>query len=425
MKRYLASFLAACISCLTLPVVHGVSAAPSAPRLVPEGEKFLFIVDMSSGMERLKEGIETTIYELLRTGLFGQMQTGDTYGLWTFDKETHAEKVPMQVWDARRASQLGTIAAAYLSDHHYENSDDVKQMTGLLTTVVQSARNLNVFIISDGSSAMRGTPFDKAINTDYRKQRRSRSAAKLPFVTTLIARDGSLTNYSVVIGGQPIILPKRAVPVVAVATNAAPPTNRPAGIILAVTPVTPGTPTVATATNLQTQATPVPAPAVATIAPPVNAVAKSEARGSRVIQIVTKSNNVPAEVQSGAAEPARTSVALVSDATSTNATPPELSAPAPTPPAPASGAVPRAVSVLEAVLPAPVTVAARELHPEPAPPAAVQAAALPVPSGPGAGLFLAFGSLLMAMAFFLLFVVFRRLRPAPGASLITQSMERR
>jgi len=55
----------------------------------------------------------------------------------------------------------------------------------------------------------------------------------------------------------------------------------------------------------------------------------------------------------------------------------------------------------------------------------VQAAALPMPSGPGAGLFLTFGSLLMAAAFFLLFVVFRRLRPAPGGSLITQSMERR
>jgi hypothetical protein len=53
------------------------------------------------------------------------------------------------------------------------------------------------------------------------------------------------------------------------------------------------------------------------------------------------------------------------------------------------------------------------------------AASLPVPAGPNATFLLAFGSLLMGSAFFLLFIVFRRLRPAPGGSLITQSMERR
>src|SRR6185295_17969941 len=191
--------------------------------------RFLFIVDTSSGMERLKEQNETTIYDLVRSGLFGQMRTGDTYGLWTFDKETHAGKFPMQVWDAHRASQLATIAAAYLSGQNYENSDDVKRLTDLLTTVIRATSNLNVFIISDGSSNMRGTPFDKAVNTEYRKQRRERSSAKQPFVTTLFARGGSITNYSVVVAVRPILLPERPLPAVAVTTKAALPTNRPAG----------------------------------------------------------------------------------------------------------------------------------------------------------------------------------------------------
>ena len=434
MKQRFISFLA-CISCLSLPVMMPeASSAPSAPMPAPDGQRFLFIVDTSSGMERLKAENETTLYELLRSALFGQMQTGDTYGMWTFDKETHAGQFPMQVWDVRRASQLATIAAAYLSNHNYENSDDVKRMTDVLTTVVRAASNLNVFIISDGSSAMRGTPFDKAINAEYKKLRRERNSAKQPFVTTLIAGDGAITNYSVVIAGQPIPLPGRPAPALAIATDGAPPLNRPTGVLLSNMPGASAAATVPHAPDSQKQTTPAPAPAsVTTITQSSNAVVKAEIAAPHVIQIVTKSNNAPAKVDPRAPEPAKTGVTLVPDASPTNNLAPELSAPAPVPTNAVSPPVaesPASRAARSAILPAPVTVAARELHPEPAtanpaPPAPVQAAALPAPSGPGAGLFLTFGSLLMAAAFFLLFVVLRRLRPSPGGSLITQSMQRR
>lgn len=440
MKQHLVSFLA-CISCLSLPVMPGASGAPGAPMPAPDGQRFLFIVDTSSGMERLKAENETAIYDLIGSGLYGQMQTGDTYAMWVFDKGTQAGEFPMQVWDAPRAIQLAAIAAAHLSDKDYENTADVKRMTDLLTTVVHAVSNLNAFIISDGSTSMRGTPFDKTVNAEYKKKRQERNSAKRPFVTTLIARDGSFTNYSVVVAGQPILLPKRPVSAVAIATKAAPPL-RPAGVLLSNTPgasVTSATATAPSVTTQQNQPAPAPAPApanVATITPSSNAVVKAEIAARRVIQIVTKSNSVPAAIERSAPEPGKADVTLASDVAQINNPAPELSAPAPGSPAlPAAAASPVAESpspraALAAVLFAPVTVAARELQPgpenaSPAPPPVVQAAALPVPSGPGAGLFLAFGSLLMAAAFFLLFVVLRRLRPAPGASLITQSMERR
>jgi hypothetical protein len=441
MKRRLTSLLAFS-SCLLLPAMPVASAAPGSPAPVPDGQRYLFIVDTSSGMERLKAENETTMYELLRSGLFGQMQTGDTYGLWTFDKETHAGKFPLQTYDARRASQLAAIAAAYLSGHNYENSDDVKRMTELLLTVVRAVSNVNVFVISDGSSAMHGTPFDKAINTEYRKQRRQRSSAKQPFVTTLIARDGSITNYSVVVAGKPILLPERPAPTVA--ATKPPPSSRQAGILLSNTIVTSATVPLSSVTPPVSQSAPVQAPTnIATISrPSPNPDVKATIPTTSVIQIGTKSNNVSNAAEPSASEPAKTDVALVSAGTQTNNTIPELSTPAPAPPTPAGASPPIGVATSPAVerpapstaiasiLPAPITVAARELHPEPgtanqAPPTAVQAAALPMPSGPGAGLFLTFGSLLMAAALFLLFVVFRRLRPAPGGSLITQSMERR
>ena len=111
MNRRLASLLA-CITFLSFPVMPRLSAAPGAPVLVPEGDRFLFIVDTSSGMERLKEQIEMTIYDLLRSGLFGQMLTGDTYGMWTFDKETHAGKADIDESTARCASDKHRFATA-------------------------------------------------------------------------------------------------------------------------------------------------------------------------------------------------------------------------------------------------------------------------------------------------------------------------
>jgi len=433
MKRHVS--FAVCLSCLLLPVVPRASAAPNAPVPARDGQRFLFIVDTSSDMEALKDENEATLYDLLRTGLYGQMQTGDTYGVWTYDKETHAGRFPMQVWDARRSTQLATMAAAHLSNQNYENKDDVKRMINLLMTVVQAVSNLNVFVVSDGGSTMRGTPFDKAINAEYKKKHRERNSAKRPFVTTLVARDARIIGQSVIVAGEPIILPERPLPTVAVAKNVPPP-NRPAGVILsnkfsAVSVMVP--PIVPAAQNPQKQA---PAPSATTnaaivVPPSTNAVIKSEVIAPRVIQIVTTSNSVPAAVEPSPAEPDKTTVAVASDAVQTNSPTSELSLPPPAPPVLADIAVPPPVietparhPALAAILPEPVTVAARELHPEPETVTPVQAAGFTVSPGASAGFFLAFGSLLLAAALFLLFVVFRRLRPAPG-SLITQSMQRR
>ncbi len=393
-------------------------------------------------MERLKNETEATLYDLLLSGLYGQMLSGDSYGVWTFHKETQAGRFPMQVWDSRRANQLATIAAAFISNQTYEHSAEMKPMTELLDTVIHAVSNLNVFIISDGRTAMRGTPFDKAINAEYKKQRRERNSAKRPFVTALFAGDGSITNHLVAVAGKPIKLPERP-PAVVARTIAPQPPIRPPGAILSNTPAPLGIPaTPATAEVHQTSSTASTQSPGATNPPPLpiaSLPARPESSLRPVMRIITRSNTVPATSEVSIAEAAKSNPVPASGADQTNNTPAELSAQPPPPTATATVATSASASAVESsplrsafagMLPAPVTVAARELQPEPGVtkavlPTAVQAAALPAPRDPGAGLFLAFGGLLMAAALFLLFVVIRRVRPAPGCSLITQSMERR
>jgi len=432
MNRRLTSFLA-CLSCWLVPVLP-VTSAPKEPLAPPDGHRFLFIVDMSEDMESLKDPLEATLYDLLRSGIYGQMLTGDTFGLWTFDKQPHAGKFPVQVWDARRATSIGAIAAAHLSNHNYEKSADLKPVTDLLMTVIQAVTNLNVFIISDGDTAMRGTPFDKAINAEYKKKRRERSSAKRPFVTTLIARDSQIVSNSVVIAGQPIFLPERPIPAAVSAKTAAPPPNHAAGIVLSNIVMSGATATAPSAAPPQKPlaVAPLMTNAGAIIEPSSSVVAKSEIPRTAVIQIITKSNNPPAAIERTPSEPRNADAALATESTTANNSAPEPAPAVADPPAPEAAAPPPEQSphdALAAILSSPITVAARERHPEPetvnsAPPV-VPVAGLAVPPVLGAGFFLTFGSLLMAAAMFLLFVVSRRLRPASGSSLITQSMERR
>lgn len=426
------------LSLVTLTV--STLAAPSSRKAIqpaPDGHRFLFIVETSSATGRMQAETEAALFELIGSGVNQEMRPGDTYGLWTYGKEISAGEFPMQIWDSRNSSQLGTIAAAYLSEREFKSSGDVKRLMAAVQNVVHSISNLNIFIISNGDSPMTGTPFDKTINADYKAKRTERKEAKRPFVTTLVARDGWIIEGTVVVSGTPIRLPDRTVPALAEKKKpaTAPATN-------AVTPQVVVTPSAPASNQV-----------AAVVPPPVPPAPKP-----KVLQMITKTNMPAAAIVAAFPAPVSTPdplpvtpapAAVVANSTET-APPAAASVPATQPresnvATPSVGSAPASLasttssseeganqpapleSALAALLPKPVTVAAREKNPgtdlEPTP--AIQAAANPVASSLPHGLMLAFGGALLTAAAFLLFVVFRRQRPNPGGSLITQSMNQR
>jgi hypothetical protein len=153
------------------------------------------------------------------------------------------------------------------------------------------------------------------------------------------------------------------------------------------------------------------------------------------MQIVTKSNRLAAALNPLSPTLSETN-ALASGFVRTDPT--EATAQSPT--APVVAAQP-AISAMDSKtkgtlaqgsfgspLPATITVAARERSAEPGkvePASAIEATALPSPRAAGENWMMAFAVVLLALVLMLLLVVLRRLRPTPGSSLITQSMERR
>lgn len=424
---------------LAIGSIPGNADAASYLSASSSGERFLFVVDKSSDMEKLQDATEATIFDLVGSGVYGQMQAGDTFGLWTFNKETSAGKFSMQVWDPRKARQQATVVAAFLSGVEYDGSSNLKDVTEKLKKIIHSVSNVTVFVISDGDAQMKGTPFDKTINAEYKRQRKQRASAKRPFVTTLIARDGWIIDQSVTVAGNRIDLPPRpaltAPPPPALVTT---PKSNPvvsSPVAQAPTPVTAQTPpplpktapkiSIVTKKPAETNENLAAVP-TATIA----VTATEPAKIAPVIPPTAAAAPVPTPSPMPDPEPNRTEIASQDSILAAAATRSEKITSETSPPA----AIPVSSATIESVLakltPEPTRVAAREPShssstTSPEPTAVLQGVGAPI-SASGSSIWqMVFGALLLVAALVLGFTVIRQRRPVTQASLITQSMERR
>jgi len=418
-----------CLAAVPVSVTFG--AAP-ASQYAPDGERFLFVVDMSADMEELQAATEATLFDLIGTGIHGYMKPGDTFGMWTFNKEMTAGKFAMQTWDPRRAKQQATMAAAFVSGLNYEHSSDLKGVTQRLKSVIHSVSNVTVFIMSDGDAPMKGTPFDKTINAEYKRQRKERSSSKRPFVTTLIARDGWIIDQSVTVAGNRINLPPRTLPVAPT-----PPVQVAIGVTNSVvaSPVVQAPPIVIVkpapkAVIITKPPAETPPPASTPATPPIAETIVAAANPTPAPPTpVTK----PAEIATQESILAAANILTMS--TPVQATPPKAPTTPPISPAPTSSdtqAVPSSAieNALAKITPQPLAVAARETTvsteaTNSQTPATFQGMGLPTTTSTNPIWMFAFGGILLTSALLLAVAVLRRGRPATGASLITRSMDRR
>lgn len=170
------------------------------------GNRFLFIVENSSAMSRRDLGLRQSIFELVNTGLRGHMQSGDTFGVWTFNT-TVDTRFPMQTWEANARLDLGTRVNTFIRNQGYHKRSHLNEVMLDLANVAASVGDLTVVLLNDGNDKMSGTPFDREINDLYRQIAPDAAKDKLPVLTGLTIRGGTYVAYSVVSGGDPLELP--------------------------------------------------------------------------------------------------------------------------------------------------------------------------------------------------------------------------
>jgi hypothetical protein len=174
-----------------------VGAQPAVPSPNPPPNRFLFIVDTSDSAPGRFQGELQAVQDLLGSGIGGQAQEGDSVGLWTFNESATSRHFALQHWAASEKRAITAHALVFLQAQKSQERTGIEKMLPELNRVINDSGYITVILISDGTEALHGTPYDKAINAAYKKWRKEQQKAKRPFVTVLQGKYGQFTGYSV------------------------------------------------------------------------------------------------------------------------------------------------------------------------------------------------------------------------------------
>lgn len=169
---------------------------------------YLFVVDASFSMSREKQAAATVVSNLVQTGIFGRIQPGETWSLWTFNEQVHLTRFLHQTWAPGIAQTGADRAAQFLRTLRFEKQTRIDKA---MAEILKDSRNsdlLTVCFLSDGRNPIAGTPFDRSINLIYKERYRDLRRLKKPFVTALVVKDGQFVAWSVTAGIDPLRIPQ-------------------------------------------------------------------------------------------------------------------------------------------------------------------------------------------------------------------------
>jgi hypothetical protein len=220
-----------------------------------DAKRFLMVVETTKTTKANLPALRQCVSNLFVTSFSGQMQPGDTLGVWTYSDALHSGDFPMQVCGAEEGYKVLKRLDDFLKRQRYENDANFSQVLPQLAEVVGNSESLTVLVVSDGFEPMAGTPFDAAINKVYLAHRDELKAAHVPFVTVLQARDGKIEHCTINSAAGVISIPPL------------PPRPKPVVVAPPVAPVAPNTnpPIIVDYSKSNTVATVSPAPMEKTV----------------------------------------------------------------------------------------------------------------------------------------------------------------
>jgi hypothetical protein len=183
------------IGCLIAPQAWPQT---NAARYGTISSRFLLIVDTSRPMHRRSDATIKTVTSLLYSGFSHQIKQGDTLGIWTYNQQLYAGRIPLQRWSTPLHHEIVSDTLDFLKSQKYEKQPAFSSVRPGLDKVIKDSEFITVILISSGEDAISGTPFDDKINEFYKNWKTDQEKARLPFVTVLRAKRGTFTGYAVV-----------------------------------------------------------------------------------------------------------------------------------------------------------------------------------------------------------------------------------
>lgn len=181
-------------------------ASPKAKIAEPTGNRYLFVMDNSSAMQKRDEKLRQAVFDTIHSGVSGRMALGDTFGLWLYNAETDT-RFPMQTWDPSRRLDFGSRVNTFLRERGYRKHSNLSALVRDINAVLRSVGDVTVILFNDGNDRIVGTPFDREINGFYKELGPELASEKEPFITVLVAEHGAFVAYAVARPGEQLTLP--------------------------------------------------------------------------------------------------------------------------------------------------------------------------------------------------------------------------
>ena len=160
------------------------------------GGRWLLIFDTSPAMKKRLPGTEAALRHFFATRGDGQVEDGDSVGVWTFDQQINAQ-FPTFVWSSETAAGAVTNLTAFLRQQRYRTESSPALLEVPLNHVVASSQRLTVVLFTDGAGEVAGTPFDLGINKTFRDGLAERKKNRQPFAVVMRSQFGKFTGCTV------------------------------------------------------------------------------------------------------------------------------------------------------------------------------------------------------------------------------------
>ena len=160
-------------------------------------ERWLLVFDTSSEMKKRLPGVEATARILLETSAAGQMQPGDSVGVWRFCQKLHTGEFPLTTWNPLSASVTASNLVKFVHRQWYAGDTSMAALQPALNQIIAASDRLTVMIFCDGTSEINWPPYDSALNQTFRQNFAERKKSRQPFVVLLRSQQGKLVGCTV------------------------------------------------------------------------------------------------------------------------------------------------------------------------------------------------------------------------------------
>jgi hypothetical protein len=187
--------------------------------------RWLLIFDASSSMKSLQPATETALRQLLTSAADGQLQNGDSIGVWVLNQQLDGRFATF-TWHGSDTATVSNLFT-FLERQTFQHDLPLAALQPSLNRVVAASRRLTVLLFTSGSSRLASTPYDEGVNQSFTDLRAERSQSRQPFLVVLRSDGGKFIGCTMNFPPGDVNYPRFPPLEEPAATVPPPPTNQP------------------------------------------------------------------------------------------------------------------------------------------------------------------------------------------------------